>query len=244
MTEPSNEITGDCFESVVVRPVISMGVEHRRLVHLCWRTVESCDRLVQVYIDGLLSDVTNEPSQSSMWLSLDRSRAHVIELLSVPVTRRGDIHRSHRDKLWRRGEQPDDTCLSASLSRVNTFEPDTRIRVYLDGELRAESALWDVSVCRTGFGNLFGEGGFGFDGASGPGLGLGSLGGGSLHDISSFWTWRSPVSAPGEHLLTLQAISPSGVLRSPPLTVGCVTAEIPRAAVDIELGDDGVLRWR
>jgi hypothetical protein len=55
---------------------------------------------------------------------------------------------------------------------------DARLSVAVDGQVKVRDWLWDGASGRSGFGGLFGEGGFGMDVATGPGLGGGGGRGG------------------------------------------------------------------
>ncbi|MFW6059380.1 MAG: hypothetical protein ACODAQ_04320 [Phycisphaeraceae bacterium] len=231
--------TQDIFELTLARPVTLLAGEHPALVHLWWRCVSPNERLVQVYVDDELYDVTAEPEQREMWLVLDRAEAHRIELLAVPI-----------DQAWR--PQPEmlaswqprvDDVARLTVLRDETLAVDAQVTVRVDGQPMDQAPLWPSDAHRGGFGGLFGEGGFGIDAATGPGLGVGEFGYGPLGADGTAWRWTHRRLEAGMHELSLTAIDHAGQ----PVADGVSrTVQIDRLAEPvsrIEFENDFTLRW-
>lgn len=196
MAEPTQSI----FELTLARPVVLPEGPHPMLVHLWWRSAADPGRLVQVYVDDELYDVTADAAPRQVWLVLDRTQPHRIELLAVPSN---EAWTARPERLT--GWQPRvGDAAHVTVLRDEALAVSTRLGVAVDGELRDEAALWPSDAHRGGFGALFGEGGFGFDAITGPGLGMGELGYGTLGADGSAWRWRRGDLEPGEHTLTLE----------------------------------------
>jgi len=184
--------TQDVFDAVLLRP----ATDGSGLAHLTWRAAEQADRVVQVYADGLLYDATAAPTDRAMWLQLDPTRGHAIELLAVPIDQRWA---DHREALG--GGSPALTLTAAvELNRDESLPIDSRVAVHIDGEPVHERPLWASTDHRGGFGGLFGEGPFGRDPATAPGSGLGEFGFGAFGSDGTAWRWRGRLPG-GEHTI-------------------------------------------
>lgn len=234
--------TQDVFELVLVRPVRVAGGDHPTLVELSWRAPQQGERLVQVYVDERLVAVTGDAQARRLWLHIDRGQpgGRRIELLAVtpgsaPVCR----SRSMAAPLggW---PTPTRQGVDFAVTRAESLPLASRVSVLVDGATRACASLWPATAHRGGFGAVFGEGGFGMDAATGPGLGAGELGMGPLGSGGAAHRTRLRLS-PGEHVLT-------GLLThdelATELTEQAVTvAPIPRPAHALEIDPDFTLRW-
>lgn len=233
--------TQDVFELVLARPVVTAAGDHGALVHLWWRTTEALgERLVQVYVDGELADVTAEPTQREMWLLIDRAQGRRIELLAVDPA---EAWRAQPESLvsW----QPSVRSAAAlALVRDEALPVDARVGVSVDGVLVDEAVLWAGQDHRGGFGALFGEGGFGIDAATGPGLGNGELGMGALGADGSAWRWRRDDLAIGTHALTVTAHDAGGQEAAPPHVLEDVAVDrLPEPTTTPTIDPDFTLRW-
>jgi len=184
------EPTQDVFDVVLARP----AADGCGLTHLTWRAAGQGQRLVQVYVDGVLHDVSVEPTQRAMWLQLDPTRAHAIELLAVDSA---DRWTDYRQRLS--GWLPALSMLTeVALARDESLPIDTRIAVTVDGELMHVGPMWSATDHRGGIGGLFGEGPFGLDLATAPGLGVGEFGFGTFGAGGRAWRWAAWLAA-GSH---------------------------------------------
>ncbi len=235
--------TQDGFELTLGRAVMQESGEHDGLVHVWWRDAWVEDRLVQVYVNGELFDVTADPDQRELWLVLDRSQPNRIELLAVPAGSPDLMWNAKPERLmsW---NPPIRDVAEAQVLRDESLPIDTRIEVVVDGEAVAAGSLWPGDVARSGFGGLFGLGGFGHDAASGVGLGRGELGFGPLGIDGTAWRWRDDTLAPGPHTVTLTARDAQGQAVSPPLTLAPVVVDaLPTAATSLTAQPDFTLAW-
>jgi hypothetical protein len=234
--------TQDVFELALARPVVAADGEHQALVHLWWSAPQQGDRIVQVYVDGRLADVSVHPSQREMWLMLDRSRSHRIELLAVQPGD-GSIWAEHRERLatW---DPPFAGPAAAAVIRDPRLPVDTNVSIAVDGEPAASGPMWPADEHRGGFGALFAEGAFGWDTATAPGLGMGELGMGPLGEDGTAWSWQSDELAPGTHELALSAFDRTGQATANPVAFEDIDIEtLPAAAVGVAIDDDFTLSW-
>jgi len=232
------------FALTLARPVVTPSGDHPHLVHLAWRThAPETSRLVQVYLNGRLAAVTNEPPRRELWLTCDRTRAQRIELLHVDAE---DARREQPERLagWSpafRGE------FNVAIVRDPSLPIDTRVTLEVDGEPREAAELFPPSEPRPGFGGLFGVGAFGEDDAAGPGLGApgSELGLGPLGADGSALRFHLADLAPGEHTAQLLSTDGSGLDASDPLPLDSFTINaMPRSASSFEIAPDFTLSWR
>ena len=235
--------TQEIFEMTIARPVVWASGEDDSLVHLWWSAPDQGDRLVQVYVDGRLTDVSSSSNQREMWLMLDRSRPRRIELLAIDEADDDGAWReySHLLNQW----QPE-ICGEATVSLVRDerLPVDSHMLVQVDGNTVDQGMLWPADESRSGFGGIFGVGDFGYDSATGPGLGVGELGMGLLGLDGTAWRWRRDDLAAGEHEITIMTEDASGQTAASPLVMEDVAIErLPQAASDLQVSEDFTLTW-
>lgn len=236
-------ITQDVFELVLARPVAARDGEHPALVHLWWSAPEQGGRLVQVYVDGELVEMSQDPSQRELWLMCDRGRDHRIELLAVPVSDTEDIWRD-RSELLQGWDPVVKSGLSLAVLRDEALPIDACVSVDVDGELIDRGAMWPAWEHRGGMGALFGLGAFGFDAVTGPGLGVGELGMGPLGTDGTAWRWARHDLDIGQHVVGVSVRDRTGrQLVAPELIDGVVVESLPAAASSFSIDPDFTLRW-
>lgn len=209
------------------------------LALLSWRTAGLDGLAVQIYLDGRLYDVAPDALTGECWLWLERSHVHRVELLAVEP---GDAWRDLADRLA--GSDPPFTGEAAvQLARDETLDAAARVAVSIDGAAPAgDGPLWSASDARNGFGGLMGIGAFGWDLATGPGLGLGEFGVGPLGGDGTAWRWRSDPLDAGGHTLTITVTNPDDDLIGQ--AQASVTIDAPPApARDLVIDDTLTLRW-
>lgn len=195
-----------CFEMAQVWPVRVGPFLQAGLYHLRWRMANQADRLVQAYVDGHLTQVSTDPVQRSMWLTLDASCTHLIELVAVDASGDADP--------W----QPWSNASAGGCSgfvvlrmiRDARWPQGAVVVVRVDGNEVDRKSVWPASVSRGGFGSLFGVGGFGHDAATGPGLGVAALGHGPLGADTSPLSVQVAGLAPGDHTIELRIQDAAG----------------------------------
>jgi len=234
-------ITQEVFELVLARPVRVDGGDHPSLTELWWRAPEQGHRLVQVYVDERLIAVSADTAQRRLWVHIDRgqSGARRVELLAVPCGE-PDTSREH-PRLLRGWPAVTRAGATLAVERDESLPLDTQVRFAIDGESLATQALWPPHAHRGGFGAVFGEGGFGHDAATGPGLGIGELGVGPLGTGGA--TSRLQLRLhPGPHSLGGTRHTRDGftMLADQTRTV----AAIPDPAHAMTIDPDFTLRWQ
>lgn len=184
------EPTQSVFDHVLLRP----ATDGSGLAYLTWRAGAQGDRVVQVYVDGRLYDVSGDRTQRAMWLQLDPTRDHALELLAVDPSERWremSEKRSGRVPPWVHE-------VVSEKARDESLPIDARVTVKVDHRLVADEAVWSSEDHRGGFGGLHGEGLFGFDLATAPGNGQGDFGYGPFGSGGEAWCWVG-LLGPGEH---------------------------------------------
>lgn len=235
--------TQEPFTSTLGRAVVDSSGQHEALVHLRWWTDAAAEALVQVYVNDELLEATDDPAQRECWLVLDRTVNSRVELLAVAAADRETVHTPRPELLDGWSPRVRDR-LPVGLLRDESLAVDSRIVVTLDGVEVAEGELWPGDVGRSGFGGLFGVGGFGHDAASGLGLGRGELGLGPLGTDGGAWRWKSDAVPPGPHDVTLTARDPGGSPLAPPLVLPTFHADaVPAPAGSLAILPDFTLTW-
>lgn len=235
--------TQDVFELGLARPVVARSGEHPALVHLWWSAPDQGDRLVQVYVDDELVEVSQDPSQRDLWLMCDRSRDHRIELLAVPVSDADGVWRDRPD-LLRRWDPAVKSGLSLAVLRDEALPIDTCVSVEVDGQPIDHGPMWPAWEHRGGMGALFGLGAFGFDAVTGPGLGVGELGMGPLGTDGTAWRWARRDLDIGQHVVGVSVRDGTGrEVVDPVLVEGVVVESLPAAASSFSIDPDFTLRW-
>jgi len=231
------------FDLVLARPVMTPSGEHLRLAHLWWSAPSQGDRLVQVYVQGELYDVTLDITQREIYLNLDRTRTNRIELLAVPADDPEAVWRPQPDMLtsWSPG------VVSATELRIVRDEAlaiDTQVVVSIDGTNLDHGSMWPNDVPRSGFGALMGMGCFGFDDATGPGLGIGDLGAGSLGADGFAWFWHRGDLGPGVYNLDLTTVNHAGLPTANPLGfLDVAIDDLPAPVAGLTLDEAFTLSW-
>jgi len=235
--------TQTVFDLVLARPVLTPCGEHAQLAYLWWSAPGQGDRLVQVYVQGELYDVSLDIFQRDMYLILDRTHTNRIELLAV----QGDDPQA----LWR--PQPDlltswipsiANAAQVRFVRDEAIAIDTQVVVSVDGSNIDHGPIWPNDVPRSGFGALMGMGCFGFDDATGPGLGLGDLGAGSLGSDGFAWQWRRDDLSQGTYDIQFDTVNHAGVAETNPIAFqGVVIDDLPEPVADLTLDNAFSLSW-
>ncbi len=231
------QATQSVFEMVLAR-----WAEHgpRGLAHLMWRAPEQGDRLVQVYLDGVLYDVSHTIEQREMWLHVEPGRPRRIELMAVPVDRPWSDHRENLGG-WSPGFV---STAELVLLRDESLDVDSRVSVRVDGQSGLGERLWRGDEARAGFGAQFGDGRFGHDDVSAPGFSQGEFGYGSFGNDATAWHWRREGLSAGEHTVDATVLDRAGrtigTLETP--RVVAIDA-VPMAAKNLRVEPGFTLRW-
>ncbi len=230
--------TQDVFELVLARPVAITGGEHPNLAHVWWRAPQQGQRLVQIYVDDALFDVTLDVSQREVMIELDRTRPHRVELLAVPMDETDAVWRAQPGllKAW----QPRiSDSLSIDVIRDESLPFDTLIQVELDGRVVCESPLWTDIDMKSG---ELADGSITFHDAFGLGLGIGDFGAGALGYGGTMWRWKCATDA-GEHALNLSAGSGVGESVALPVELTQNTELLPPAVTGLQLNSPSTFVW-
>ena len=206
----TNDATQEVFELVLARPVVTAGGEHPRLVHLWWRAPMQGDRLVQVYVDDALYDVTLDTAVRALTLTVDRSLPRRIELLAVAADDVQAVWRAQPGLLnsW----QPAVRSVAAlTVVRIEDLPADTQIVFGVDGEVVDRGPMWPTIATRSGYGEQGGASGGACPEAAGLGLGVGDLGAGRLGYGGTAIRWRREGLDVGVHALSVHATDPAGL---------------------------------
>ena len=230
------------FDIVLLRGVMSRVGEEEGVAHLWYRLGEGAvvEEVagVQVYVDGELFDVlpVGDHGVGEAWLPLDRGVSHRVELVAVQE----DVWRARDVQAW---EPPVVDRAGVAVLRDERLPAGAGVRVALDGDTVHQAAMWGPGDPRSGFGGWFGVGGFGFDAASGPGLGEGPLGWGPLGSDGEPWRWRDGRLPAGEHSVTAEATDSGGrVVEASTATVTIAANPLP-GGVRATMDGAWVLRW-
>lgn len=210
------------------------------LALLSWRgDVPDATSAVQVYLDGELYDAAIDPNRRELWLRLPRSRNVTVELLTVP---RVELWRDRSDELasW---DPAWSSSASLAISRDEDIDDDVVVLATRDGEDEPPHPLWCAGDARSGFGGLFGEGGFGYDDATAPGMGLGEFGVGGFGRDGFAWRWSLRDLSEGDHELSLRIETPSGDPIAVSDTVTACIDRPPDTAATFGAHDNFTLQW-
>ena len=239
----NTSVTQDVFDVVLARPVITEGGDDPVLVHVWWSAPQQRNRLVQMYLDDELTEVTIDSSQRDIWVLCDRNRMHRIELLAIDASDSEALWMSHQDQLlsW---NPPTKTTASVAIIRDEQLSIDSQVIMEVDGEIVDQGAMWPADEHRGGFGSVFGIGEFGYDAATGLGLGVGELGMGKLGADGTAWRWRRSDFEPGTHSLSVRVEDRSGLRVANDAAIGDITIDaLPSPASSFSIDSDFVLRW-
>lgn len=232
---PSDE---PILELTLARTADTAHGPHPHLVHLWWRAPRQGDRLVRVFVDGELFATTLDPSQRELWLTLDRSVWHVIQLVTVDVARLNEPALAPPAP-W---EPPPRSHVSVTLTRDERIDAEAWIEASINGVVTDRAPLWPADEPRGGLGGTFGLGAFGVASAAAPGLGCGSLGRGRLGSDASTLAWRRRLPA-GVSTVRLEARTPDGRPAAEPVEFTAESPAPPSAASALRIDPDFTLRW-
>lgn len=233
-TNPTQAI----FERVVVRAVTSPDLQQGRLIHVLWVAPNQGDRLVQLYCNGQLVSVSASTGEREAWLLLDPSTHHEVELLAVDPSDAA-VDGSH--------------LLSGNEASTRTAAELALLRDYdlpIDSVLTVESAsagvidptpLFSRDKPRGGFGAVFGQGGFGYDASTGPGLGIGELGFGPLGVDGIALRWRNDALPTGDYSIDLSLDSDAGQAFGD--SISRAITRLPDPPGNVSLSSDLKLTW-
>lgn len=236
----AHNATQQVFERVLARPVDAPDLHHGRLIHLAWRAPQQGQRLVQFYLNGRLSGATLSVTQREAWLVIDHEQHTQIELLAVrPSSATVDL----ADGLA--GVEPaTQPAARFTALRDHALPAQTSLTVSVSGGARTERVpLSSPHDARGGFGAVFGEGGFGYDASTGPGLGLGELGPGPLGTGGDALRWRSEALARGSHTIGLSLGDHHGVSPTPALSLALTIDRLPDPPADAAINHELKLTW-
>lgn len=239
-TDTNHNATQAVFELVLARPVAQPGLHHGKLIHLMWRAPDQGDRLVQVYLNGQLSGASQSITQREAWLVVDHDRHIQIELLAVSAP-------------WAWTDQSDclagpdpntQTAASLVIARDLSLPSDASLEVRVDGGVEVERiALFSPKDARGGFGAVFGDGGFGYDTATGPGLGRGELGYGPLGSDGDALRWRNDTLPTDTHTIDLTLTDHAGLAASQSLSLDLTIDRLPPPPGNVQLNNELQLTW-
>ncbi|MEM6257269.1 MAG: hypothetical protein AAGI37_03025 [Planctomycetota bacterium] len=241
MSHPTtHNATQQVFELVLARPVAAPDLQQGGLVHLLWRAPHQGDRLVQVYLNGRLSGASRSITEREAWLVVDHNGHTEIELLAVsPSAASTDLASELA------GVQPaTQPSASVTLLRDHGLPVDASVSASVLGHAgRDRAPLFSPTDARGGFGAVFGEGGFGYDAATGPGLGLGELGFGPLGSGGGALRWRNDSLQAGTHTLDLSLNDPAGRPAAESLSLELTIDRLPAPPQDVAVAEPFNLTW-
>ncbi len=234
----SQAISKAVIEEVLLRQVEGMA----GVVHVFWRAMTQGERVVQAYVDGRLAAVSAEAAERELWLMVDASKGHRVDLLAVP-----------RDEAWRdfgsELEALGDTKLGWRLGVVRDLRlpMETVMQVKAGERVVHESMLFAGDQTRSGFGGLMGLGTFGFDDATAPGLGEvnSELGNGPLGFDGGVWHFVGVGEVANQGTVTLLALDATGAKVAQSWVMeDVVRRTAPRSAEDVRVETGTMLVWR
>lgn len=234
----THNATQQVFDLVLVRPVDAPDLQHGRLIHLIWRAPEQGERLVQIYLNGQLSGASRSIIQRETWLVVDHEQHVQIELLAVnPRSATVDLASALM------GVEPvTQPAASLTVLRDLSLPVDTTLSIEVDEGLD-RVALFSLGDARGGFGAVFGEGGFGYDASTGPGLSLGELGYGPLGSDGFALRWRDESLPRGTHTVNLLLENQPGHAAAQPLSLDLSVDRLPNSPNEVVLNDELKLTW-
>ncbi|MFI4860970.1 MAG: hypothetical protein ACIAXF_09850 [Phycisphaerales bacterium JB063] len=225
------------FTRVLARQVAASDALHGVLTHLWWSAPAQGERVVQVYANERLHAVTLDPSHRELWLVFPPGRPVRLTLCAVD-----------RSEAWvPRGADPDAQAprdgVAVEVLRDPSVPVGARLCVTVDDGEAECAPLFGAGVGRSGFGGVFGFGGFGMDAAACPGLGLGELGLGPLGADGEAWRWcRDDLSA-GPHQLGLALSDSTGGFVAQAQDVAFEIDRLPAPPAGLRVDDTLMLSW-
>ncbi len=234
----TTDATQDVFGLVLARPVVTAAGEHPWLIHLWWLAPFQDDRLVQIYVQGELYDVTLDPAVREICLVLDRTRQNRIELLAVPADDPQAVWRPQPDLLGSWGPAISSVA-EVVLVRDEMLPSDTQLVVEVDGKGVDRGAMWPQDQNRSGFGNPLGQ-----DDEAGLGVGVGGLGVGPLGGDGTVWRWRRDGLGLGSHEIKVKAVDRTGApVANPVLIEGVQVESLPDPVSGLTIDPSFHLSW-
>ena len=227
------------FDRVLARRAAPPDPLHGRLVHLSWSAPQQGARLVQWYVNGVWAGVSASPGDREAWLLVDAGGHQQIELLAVDPADAA----TPSPALLAGVDPPTAPAASALVLRDNALPIDAWLSVAVDGGEPQRTPLFAADAPRGGFGAVFGEGGFGYDASTGPGLGRGQLGDGPLGTDGDALGWRDDTLPTGAHQLRLALQTPVGDPLSAERTMDFTITRLPDPPTAVTLTADFLLTW-
>lgn len=228
------QATIDIFEAIVARQSLDDPWD----VRVSWRAPEQGDRLVQAYVDQRFAAVTTRSEDRELELILDPSRRRTIELLAVPVPQAG-VEMPNLLSSRRRGERH---AVTARVMRDEALPAASILAWRIDDQPESSKPVWPRDTHRGGFGGLFGLGAFGFDHATGPGLGRGQLGWGPLDADAEALTLCDESQPAGEHTVSIRLTDDAGREIASPLVQTQRVTRNPEPGSNLRI-EAGLLTW-
>lgn len=233
MLSPSDSV----FEQVLLWPSDPGGAD--RLL-LQWQAPDQGGRLVQVYVNRRLYDVSPDATCRALWLNLAGYSTAQIQLLAVDPTQAWLDLASQLPP----SDPPVGAEVSVAFARDESWPADGWVDVQLDGASVGGGPLWGSGDSRGGFGVLFGEGLFGFDDRPGAGFGLMPWGEGAFGTDQPTWTWHGTELPAGSHELQLHITDPAGrLIGSLPSPLNIERTPLGPPPRDLAFGPDFTLTW-
>lgn len=226
------------IQHVLLRPIDATDPLHGALFHLWWHAPIQDDRVVQVWVNDGLHTASLDPLQRELWLVFAPGQPRRVELRLVEPA----------DAFVPSPAGMDGAAAPADIAIVTLLrDPATPIgsqaSVAVDSDGPEQAQLFGANTARIGFGSVFGEGGFGIDAATGPGLGRGALGLGPLGSDGEPWRWRRDDLADGPHTLTLQLTDSAGRPVAPAQPHDIEIDRIPPVPTRVAVDAGQVLTW-
>ena len=228
------QATTDIFERIVARQAVDQPCD----ISVSWRASQQGDRVVQVYVDQVFTAVTASNEARDIEVLIDPSLRRTVELLAVPPDQAGR-EMQHLLASWQRGERH---AVTADVLRDEAFDASASLAWRINSQPEHRETLWPRDTHRGGFGGLFGLGAFGFDHATGAGLGRGQLGWGPLGADASALRIRDNAQQAGEHTLSLWLLDDVGRPVASPLEQTQLVTRPAASASHLRI-ESGLLTW-
>jgi len=167
----------------------------------------------QLYVNGQLTNCSDAPQQRRFWI--DGSFVPM-EVIVAAVAE--EVHSQDFSHLLPAAQQQPSWVYSQSAIRDIEHGPHDRLVLLGDGAtgelapqpLRSRE-IWPQWAGRWAFGeDMFGQGGFGYDGALAPGMGKGAFGAGPFGLGADVIPMTATLAQDGRHQLVLRTIGPDG----------------------------------
>jgi hypothetical protein len=211
---------------------------------VAWQAPDQGDRLVQVYVNGQLYDVSADRAVREMWVRLDRVRDVRVDVLAVDPRSAWLPRRIEGTRLTQDSVQVEAIggMVDLHVLRDERLPIDATVQVLVDGASEGAAALWGPSDERSGFGGLFGIGEFGRDAAAGCGFAAGQWGVGPFGSDGRAWQWRRRLGA-GEHELCIRICDAAGRMLGDPVCRTVTVTDPARPARNLRCERTFHLHW-